>query len=360
MRAGQAHAPDPLAQLDDVDLGQRVRPATPPPPIGASPAAPCRRCRGAAPPTAGAVQAARGPAGYHRLAGRARPAARERGAGRCGPPRTRSPRRMPRHPSRRRAAFAPLEPFAARAAAAALARVGLRRGVPRARAGAAGRLRLPRAARAAVSRRCGRCWNRSCATAGCTVPWVNDEAALKLEDSELLEVPGKPGQIALQARIRNLSPSAQEFPAPRAHAHRPHGTDGGAPRAAPRRLPRPRPGRRARSWPPGRRRCSACASRPAASAPRATSCCSSTPERASRGALAQVREHRVHGPVDERRVVHDARLAAAHLLGERLGRDRDRRTRLRVGEEVDALGGADPGEPRAQQLRRPRGGTRPR
>jgi hypothetical protein len=28
----------------------------------------------------------------------------------------------------------------------------------------------------------------------------------------MLEVPGKPGQIALQARIRNLSPSAQEFP----------------------------------------------------------------------------------------------------------------------------------------------------
>lgn len=52
----------------------------------------------------------------------------------------------------------------------------------------------------------------ACAKAGCTVPWVNDEAALKLEDSELLEVPGKPGQIALQARIRNLSPAAQEFP----------------------------------------------------------------------------------------------------------------------------------------------------
>jgi hypothetical protein len=51
-----------------------------------------------------------------------------------------------------------------------------------------------------------------CAAAGCTVPWVNDEAALKLEDSELLEVPGKPGQIALQARIRNLAPAAQEFP----------------------------------------------------------------------------------------------------------------------------------------------------
>jgi predicted Zn finger-like uncharacterized protein len=52
----------------------------------------------------------------------------------------------------------------------------------------------------------------ACARAGCTVPWVNDESALKLEDSELLEVPGKPGQIALQARIRNLSQAAQEFP----------------------------------------------------------------------------------------------------------------------------------------------------
>ena len=52
----------------------------------------------------------------------------------------------------------------------------------------------------------------ACAAAGCTVPWVNDESALKLEDSELLEVPGKPGQIALQARIRNLAGSAQEFP----------------------------------------------------------------------------------------------------------------------------------------------------
>jgi predicted Zn finger-like uncharacterized protein len=52
----------------------------------------------------------------------------------------------------------------------------------------------------------------ACATVGCRVPWVNDESALRLEDSEMLEVPGKPGQIALQARIRNLSSSAQEFP----------------------------------------------------------------------------------------------------------------------------------------------------
>lgn len=51
-----------------------------------------------------------------------------------------------------------------------------------------------------------------CAAAGCRVPWVNDPQQLRLEDSELLEVPGKPGEIALGARIRNLAPTAQEFP----------------------------------------------------------------------------------------------------------------------------------------------------
>jgi predicted Zn finger-like uncharacterized protein len=52
----------------------------------------------------------------------------------------------------------------------------------------------------------------TCAAAGCTVAWVNEESALKLEDSDLVEVPGKAGQIALQARIRNLAPTPQEFP----------------------------------------------------------------------------------------------------------------------------------------------------
>ncbi len=51
-----------------------------------------------------------------------------------------------------------------------------------------------------------------CFQAGCVVPWVNDHALLKLEDSELLEVPGRPGEIALGARIRNLAASPQEFP----------------------------------------------------------------------------------------------------------------------------------------------------
>ena len=51
-----------------------------------------------------------------------------------------------------------------------------------------------------------------CVHLGCSVPYSRDETALKLEDSELLEVPGKPNEIALGARIRNLGGIAQEFP----------------------------------------------------------------------------------------------------------------------------------------------------
>jgi predicted Zn finger-like uncharacterized protein len=52
----------------------------------------------------------------------------------------------------------------------------------------------------------------ACTRLGCTVPWSHDETLLKLEDSELLEVPGRPQEIALGARIRNLAPVAQEYP----------------------------------------------------------------------------------------------------------------------------------------------------
>jgi predicted Zn finger-like uncharacterized protein len=52
----------------------------------------------------------------------------------------------------------------------------------------------------------------ACARIGCKVPYAHDETALKLEDSELLEVPGKPNEIALGARIRNLAGVAQEYP----------------------------------------------------------------------------------------------------------------------------------------------------
>jgi predicted Zn finger-like uncharacterized protein len=51
-----------------------------------------------------------------------------------------------------------------------------------------------------------------CAAAGCTISWAREDALLKLEDSELLEVPGKPNEIALGARIRNLAQVAQEYP----------------------------------------------------------------------------------------------------------------------------------------------------
>lgn len=52
----------------------------------------------------------------------------------------------------------------------------------------------------------------ACMRIGCAVHWARDERLLKLEDSQLLEVPGKPDQIALGARIRNLASFAQEYP----------------------------------------------------------------------------------------------------------------------------------------------------
>ena len=51
-----------------------------------------------------------------------------------------------------------------------------------------------------------------CAQARCTIPWMRDDRLLKLEDSELLEVPGRPNEIALGARIRNLATAAQDYP----------------------------------------------------------------------------------------------------------------------------------------------------
>lgn len=52
----------------------------------------------------------------------------------------------------------------------------------------------------------------ACGYAQCTVPWSREESLLKLEESEMLEVPGKPREIALGARIRNLASVAQEYP----------------------------------------------------------------------------------------------------------------------------------------------------
>jgi len=56
-------------------------------------------------------------------------------------------------------------------------------------------------------------WMESlCQRVKCTVPWSREESLLKLEDSELLEVPGKPSEIALGARVRNLATVAQDYP----------------------------------------------------------------------------------------------------------------------------------------------------
>jgi predicted Zn finger-like uncharacterized protein len=52
----------------------------------------------------------------------------------------------------------------------------------------------------------------ACARIGCGVPWSREEQMLRLEDSELLEVPGRPQEIALGARIRNLATVSQEYP----------------------------------------------------------------------------------------------------------------------------------------------------
>ncbi|HET7729186.1 MAG TPA: zinc-ribbon and DUF3426 domain-containing protein [Usitatibacter sp.] len=52
----------------------------------------------------------------------------------------------------------------------------------------------------------------ACAWLRCSVPYAREDGLLKLEDSELLEVPGKPNEIALGARIRNLASVAQEYP----------------------------------------------------------------------------------------------------------------------------------------------------
>ena len=52
----------------------------------------------------------------------------------------------------------------------------------------------------------------ACAYLRCTVAYSRQDALLKLEESEMLEVPGKPNEIALGARVRNLATIAQEYP----------------------------------------------------------------------------------------------------------------------------------------------------
>ena len=52
----------------------------------------------------------------------------------------------------------------------------------------------------------------ACGWLACAVPYAREEGLLKLEESELQEVPGRPNEIALGARVRNLAAFAQEYP----------------------------------------------------------------------------------------------------------------------------------------------------
>jgi predicted Zn finger-like uncharacterized protein len=53
---------------------------------------------------------------------------------------------------------------------------------------------------------------KACVKLRCSLTWPRNEQQLKLEDSDLLEVPGHPGEISLSARVRNLAAVAQEYP----------------------------------------------------------------------------------------------------------------------------------------------------
>ena len=52
----------------------------------------------------------------------------------------------------------------------------------------------------------------ACGWIACNVPYAREDAMLKLEESDLQEVPGRPNEIALGARVRNLATYAQEYP----------------------------------------------------------------------------------------------------------------------------------------------------
>ena len=51
-----------------------------------------------------------------------------------------------------------------------------------------------------------------CELAGCTLSWGRDEAVLKIEASELIEAPGKPGRILLTAILVNRGKTKQDLP----------------------------------------------------------------------------------------------------------------------------------------------------
>lgn len=52
----------------------------------------------------------------------------------------------------------------------------------------------------------------ACDIAGCTIPWGRDQKAIKIESSDLIEPPGKPGRILLTAVIANRGATGHDFP----------------------------------------------------------------------------------------------------------------------------------------------------
>ncbi len=53
----------------------------------------------------------------------------------------------------------------------------------------------------------------ACRVLGCTISWGRDQALIKIESSDLIEPPGRPGRIRLTATIANRAPTKQDFPA---------------------------------------------------------------------------------------------------------------------------------------------------
>jgi predicted Zn finger-like uncharacterized protein len=53
---------------------------------------------------------------------------------------------------------------------------------------------------------------KACVTIGCEVPFGRDEAAVKIEASDLIEQPGKSARIQITATVANRSRYTQEFP----------------------------------------------------------------------------------------------------------------------------------------------------
>lgn len=51
-----------------------------------------------------------------------------------------------------------------------------------------------------------------CEFAGCKLSWGRDESALKIEFSELIEAPGKPGRVLLTATLVNRGEAKQDMP----------------------------------------------------------------------------------------------------------------------------------------------------